>query len=150
MYKRQDHTEAGVEEPQTTGNATDVVNQDTSERTAPLHNNNPIEAAATDGGAEAGAEDAHTRHAADGMLRTSEHPAENPSFPLVTSQVSGTRDTMTKNGDTKTTTKTTTMDMTTKITRGRETIPGEGIEEEPSPVHANLLQSPHFDAVLRR
>ena len=37
-----------------------------------------------------------------------------------------------------------------KITRGRETIPGEGIEQEPSPVHANLLQSPHFDAVLRR
>ena len=42
------------------------------------------------------------------------------------------------------------MAMITKTTRGRETIPGEGIEQEPSPVHANLLQSPHFDAVLGR
>ena len=40
--------------------------------------------------------------------------------------------------------------MTTTITRGRETIPGEGIEQEPSPVHANLLQPLNFDAVPRR
>ena len=129
----------------------DVASQDTSERTAPLHNNNPInhiEAVATDGGAEAGTEDAHTRHAVDGMLRTSEHPEEDPSSPLVTSQVSGTQNTTTTNGVTRKTTKTT--DMTMMITRGRETIPGEGIEQEPSPVHANLLQSPYFDAVLRR
>ena len=38
----------------------------------------------------------------------------------------------------------------TKTTRGRETIPGEGIEQEPSPVHANLLQPPNLDAVLWR
>ena len=37
-----------------------------------------------------------------------------------------------------------------KITRGRETIPGEGTKQEPSPVHANLLQPPNLDAVLRR
>ena len=40
--------------------------------------------------------------------------------------------------------------MITTITRGRETIPGEGIEQEPSPVHANLLQPPNLNAVLRR
>ena len=129
--------------------ATDVVNQDTSEQTAPP-NNNPTEAAATDGGVEAGAEDAHTKHATDGMQRTSEHPGEDPSFPLVTSRVSGTQNTKKKNGVMKTTTKNTTMDMIIKTTRGRETIPGEGIEQEPSPVHANLLQSPDFDALLRR
>ena len=112
--------------------------------------NHGIEAAATDGGAEAGAEDAHTRPTVDSMLRTSEHLAANPSFPLVTSQGNGTQNTTTKNGDMKTSTKTTTTDMNTKITRGRETIPGEGIEQEPSPVHANLLQSPHFDAILGR
>ena len=41
-------------------------------------------------------------------------------------------------------------DTTTKDTRGRETIPGEGIKQEPSPVLANLLQSPYLDAVLGR
>ena len=40
--------------------------------------------------------------------------------------------------------------MTITSTRGRETIPGEGIKQEPSPVHANLLQSINFDAVPRR
>ena len=35
-------------------------------------------------------------------------------------------------------------------TRGRETIPGEGIKQEPSPVHANLLQPPNLDVVPRR
>ena len=102
---------------------------------------------ATNGGTEAGAEDAHTRHAVDGMLRTSEHLAADPNSPLVTSQVNGIQNMTKKNGDMKTITN---MDMNTKITRGRETIPGEGIEQEPSPVHAYLLQSPHFDAVLRR
>ena len=48
----------------------------------------------------------------------------------------------------KTTTTDTTTTMNMKITRGRETTPGEGIEQEPSPVHANLLQPPDFDAVL--
>ena len=41
-------------------------------------------------------------------------------------------------------------DMTTKDTRGRETIPREGIKQEPSPVLANPLQSPYLDAVLGR
>ena len=49
-------TEAEVEEPQTAENVTAVANQDTSEQTAPLHSNTPTEAAATDGGVEAGAE----------------------------------------------------------------------------------------------
>ena len=39
-------------------------------------------------------------------------------------------------------------DMTTKDTRGRETIPREGIKQEPSPVLANLLQSSYLNAVL--
>ena len=56
-----------------------------------------------------------------------------------------------KNGATKKTTmRDKTMDMKvmiTTITRGRETIPGEGIKQEPSPVHANLLQLPNLDAV---
>ena len=52
------------------------------------------------------------------------------------------------NGTMKITTKDTTMDTIMKITRGRETIPGEGTKQEPSPVHANLLQSPYFDAIL--
>ena len=77
-------TEAEVEEPQTTENVTDVVNQDTSEQIAPPHNNTPTEATAMDGGVEAGAEDAHSRHAAEGMLQTLEHPEEDPSFPSVT------------------------------------------------------------------
>ena len=77
-------TEAEVEEPQTAENVTAVANQDTSEQTAPLHNNTPTEAAATDGGVEAGAEDAHSRHAAEGLLQTLEHPEEDPSFPSVT------------------------------------------------------------------
>ena len=130
-----------------------MVNQDTSAQTAPLQSNSPTnttEVGATDGGAEAGAEDAHIKRAVDGMLRTSEHPEEDPSFPLVTSQVSGTQITKTRNGATTKIMKTTKMDMTIKNTRGRETIPGEGIKQEPSPVHANLLQPPNFDAVLRR
>ena len=77
-------TEAEVEEPQTAENVTAAANQDTSEQTAPLHNNTPTEAAATDGGVEAGAEDAQSRHGAGGMLQTLEHPEEDPSFPSVT------------------------------------------------------------------
>ena len=84
------------------------------------------------------------------MLRTSEHLAADPNSPLVTYQVNGMKNMTKKNGDMKKITKDTTTDMNMKITRGRETIPGEGIRQEPSPVHANLLQSPHFDAVLRR
>ena len=74
-------TEAEVEEPQTAENATAVANQGTSEQTAPLHNNTPTKAAATDGGVEAGAEDSRSRHAAEGMLQTLEHPEDDPSFP---------------------------------------------------------------------
>ena len=98
--------------------------------------------------AEAGAEDAHIRHDVDGMLPTLEHPAVDPNSPSATFQANGTM--MTKNGAMEKTTMNTTMDTSTMNTRGRETIPGEGIEQEPSPVHANLLQPPNFDAVLRR
>ena len=84
------------------------------------------------------------------MLPTLEHPAVDPSSPLATFQVNGSPNMMTKNGAMEKNTMDTKTDTTTKNTRGRETIPGEGIKQEPSPVHANLLQSPNFDAVLRR
>ena len=122
-------------------------------QTAPLHNNSPTsitEVGATGGEAEAEAEDAHTKHEEGGMLPTLEHPAADRNSPSVTYQVNGKKIMTKKNGDTKTIMKDTTTVMNTKTTRGRETIPGEGIEQEPSPVHANLLQSPHFDAVLGR
>ena len=133
-------------------NATDVVNPDTSAQTAPLHSSSPTsttEVGATDGGAEAGAEDALIRQDAGGMLLILEHPVVDPNFPSATCPANGIMRKM--NGATK---KMTTMDMkkdtNTMNTRGRETIPGEGIEQEPSPVHANLLQPPNLDAVPRR
>ena len=66
----------------------DVANQDTSEQTAPLPNNSPTNitgAGATGGEAEAGAEDAHTKHDEDGMPLTLGHlEADQPNSPLVT------------------------------------------------------------------
>ena len=132
-------------------NATDVVNPDTSAPTAPLHSSSPTsttEVGATDGGAEAGAEDAPIRQDVGGMLPILEHPAVDPNSPSATFPANGIM--MMKNGAMEKTTMNTTMDTSTMNTRGRETIPGEGIEQEPSPVHANLLQPPNFDAVLRR
>ena len=128
-----------------------MVNQDTSAQTAPLHSSSPtntIEVGATDGGAEAGAEDAHIRHDVDGMLPTLEHPAVDPNSPSATFQANGTM--TTKNGAMEKTMMDMKTDTNTMNTRGRETIPGEGIKQEPSPVHANLLQPPDFDAVPRR
>ena len=84
-----------------------------------------------DGGAEAEAEDAHIRHDVDGMLPTLEHPAVDPNSPLATFQVNGIPNTTTKNGAMVKNTMDTKTDTTTKTTRGRETIPGEGIKQEP-------------------
>ena len=69
-------------------NVMDVVNPDISEQTAPLHSSSPTsttEVGATGGEAEAGAEDAHTKHEEDDMPPTLGHPAADPlNSPLVT------------------------------------------------------------------
>ena len=72
------------EDLEITENVTDADNPVTSEPIAPLHNSNPTSTtgvAATDGGAEVGAEDALTRQDAGGMPPILEHHEVDPNSP---------------------------------------------------------------------